>query len=190
MKKKTRRPIYNIGSEREKSLMEDTPATFEIVSDPKNIKWDLWDEIRTFDSYGRTEVNRYDRDIQENAKKHNIDPDLIRSVMYAENARGHKIILNRLADKVGLSDSILPMNIQKNRWAKIIDKNPEDMYDSNLNIEASTVLLKRIRDRIEKPTPEKIGTIWNSSERTKTSVFGEYIGKVYHEKPWTQIDDY
>ncbi len=36
------------------------------------------------------------------------------------------------------------------------------MYDPDVNIEASTVLLSRLRDRIEKPTPEKIGTLWNS----------------------------
>jgi hypothetical protein len=62
-------------------------------------------------------------------------------------------------------------------------KKPEDLYDPNSNVEAATVLLKRIVDRVEKPTPEKIGSIWNYVGREKTNEFGEYIGEVYKKKP-------
>ena len=62
------------------------------------------------------------------------------------------------------------------------------MYNPEVNIDTSTLLLKRIRDRIEKPTPEKIGSIWNYSGKEKTSEFGEYIGQLYHEKPWAKFD--
>lgn len=80
------------------------------------------------------------------------------------------------------------MNIQKNRWASLVDKDPEDMYDPDVNIEAGTILLRRIKDRIEKPTPEKIGSLWHGLVLEKTDEFGHYIGKVYREKPWRKID--
>lgn len=49
MKKKLNKPVIKTSTDREKSLLEDTPAIFEIERDPKNIKWDLWDEVRIFD---------------------------------------------------------------------------------------------------------------------------------------------
>ena len=62
------------------------------------------------------------------------------------------------------------------------------MYDPDVNVEAGTLLLSRLRDRIEKPTPEKIGTLWNTLKEKETNVFGNYIGKLYREKPWKKLD--
>lgn len=80
------------------------------------------------------------------------------------------------------------MNIQKNRWASLIDKDPDDLYDPDMNIEAATVLLRRIADRIRKPSPEKVGSIWHYLGHEKTDEFGEYIGQLYKEKPWKRLD--
>ncbi len=193
------RPVLNKPEEREKSILEDTPALFEIKQTKRtkpsgilgavqNAFDETVDEVRTFDSYGKKAVQDNDEKILRQAQKHNLDPDLIRSVMYAENARGHKIVLNKWSDDLKFSESPLPMNIQKNRWSKLIGKKPEDMYDSENNIEAATILLKRISNRIKKPTPEKIGSIWNYMGREKTNEFGEYIGEVYREKPWKKLD--
>ena len=146
------------------------------------------DDLRTFESYGKSAVNENDRRILRYSDKHNIDPDLVRAVMFAENARGHKGIFNWAGDVSGLSKSIEPMNIQKNRWSSLVDKKPEDMYDPDVNVEAGTLLLSRLRDRIEKPTPEKIGTLWNSLKEKETTIFGTYIDKVYREKPWKKLD--
>ncbi|MDH5722917.1 MAG: hypothetical protein OEY94_06315 [Alphaproteobacteria bacterium] len=206
------RPVLNTQEDREKSILDDTPAVFEIKSNiypldvrPKSnmellagntigrvkIKETLdtaWDEIRTFDHLGKKAVRKHDKTIMKHAQKHNLDPDLTRAVMYAENARGHKIVLNKLADDLKKSDSPLPMNIQRERWSKLIGKKPDDLYDADANIEAATVLLKRISSRVKKPTPEKVGSIWQYTGREKTNEFGEYIGKVYKEKPWLKID--
>lgn len=193
------RPVLNKPEDREKSILEDTPALFEIKQTKRtkpsgifgavqNAFDETVDEVRTFDSYGKKAVQDNDEKILRQAQKHNLDPDLIRSVMYAENARGHKIVLNKWSDDLKFSESPLPMNIQKNRWSKLIGKKPEDMYDSENNIEAATILLKRISNRIKKPTPEKIGSIWNYMGREKANEFGEYIGEVYREKPWKKLD--
>lgn len=179
-------------SSREISIKTDIPANFEIKGkEPDGKKPDVVDKIKdtandiyNLDFLGKRAVEKHDKEILIQAEKHNIDPDLIRAVMFAENARGHKIVFNKAADLIKASESALPMNIQKERWSDLIRKKPEEMYDPKSNIEASAILLKRIRDRIEDPTPEKIGTIWNKLGMHETHQLGDYIGKVYRDKPW------
>lgn len=183
--------IENDPQKREEAIKNDLPVRFEIKRNTQakaNHDSKLWDDIRTFDLLGKNAVREYDGNISRSSQKHNIDPDLVRSVMYAENARGHYLGANYLADKTGYSKSILPMNIQKRRWSSLIDKTPEDLYNADANIEASAVLLRRISDRIDHPTPEKVGTIWNSLKEKETNEFGEYIGQIYQEKPWRKFD--
>ncbi len=183
------RPIVNDAAKREDAIKRNLPARFEISKNDKIDYGSSWlDDLRTFESYGKSAVQEHDHRIRRYSQQYNIDPDLVRAVMFAENARGNYVIGNRLADASGLSKSIEPMNIQKNRWSSLVDKSPEDMYDPEVNVEAGTLLLSRLRDRIEKPTPEKIGTLWNSLKEKETTVFGNYVGKVYREKPWKKLD--
>jgi hypothetical protein len=123
-------------------------------------------------------------DIEAAAKKYNIKPDLIRAVMWTEGALGHKGGFNYLADKLRLSGSSLPMNIQQEKWARLIGEKPAELYDPKKNIEAGAALLAQISQRIPEPTPEKIGSIWNYSGRENVNDFGAYIGRIYDEKPW------
>jgi hypothetical protein len=176
--------IENDPEKREEAIKNDIPVLFEIKRHPNlDTGSKLWDDLRTFDSYGRRAVQENNNRIQKYANKHNLDPDITRSVIYAENARGHKLGANKLSDIISISDSPLPMNIQKERWSSLVDKEPDDLYDPDHNVEAATILLRRISDRIEKPDAAKIGSIWNYSGREKTNEFGEYVGKLYKEKP-------
>lgn len=181
--------IENDPQKREQAIKNDFPVRFQIE---RNQSLDtgskFWDDLRTFDFYGKRVVRKYNDKILKHAARHNVDPDLIRSVMFAENARGHYLGLNEFADAIKKSNSIFPMNIQNSRWASLIDKEPDDLYDSDNNIEAATVLIRRIADRLDRPTPEKVGSIWNYTGRQKTNEFGEYIAEVYRQKPWREID--
>lgn len=197
------KPTLNDAEKRQESILKNTASQFnineadsisplgkknslstfteEIGKDAKA----LWNKVRTRDVYGWETVQRFDTEIMKHAGRYKIDPDMTRAVMYAENARGY---YGSIADKVGMSESILPMNIQKKRWSAIIGREPKDLNDPDTNIEAGTVLLQRIRDRIIQPTPAKIASIWHSLGATKTDEFGEYVGHIYREKPWRKID--
>ena len=188
MEKKKKLPVYVMPEDRDRSIYDDTPSIFPIEKNHGAREESLWDDIRTFDYKGKNAVRKNEKYIQKSAMKHNLDPDLIRAVMYAENSRGHYIIANELADKFKVSNSILPMNINAKKWSKLSNADPGDMYNPEANIDTSALLLRRIRDRIDNPTPEKIGSIWNYSGKEKTNEFGEYVGKVYHEKPWAKFD--
>lgn len=195
MKKRMKGPmglkwrIENDPDKRKEAILNDIPIRFEIdeVRDPSHTM-SFWDDLYNVDAYGREAVQKHNPTISKYSEKHNIDPDIIRATMYAENARGHKIILNDLADKFGKSDSLMPMNIQKNMWAQIVGRQPEEMYDPEVNIESSAVLLRRIANALDKPTPSKVGTLWNDLGARKTSKFGHYIGNLYQEKTWNRAD--
>lgn len=81
------------------------------------------------------------------------------------------------------------MNIKKKKWAGLVNKKQDDMHNADVNIEAGTVLLKRIRDRIERPTPEKIGSIWHYAGMENIDEFGNFIGEIYKKKPWLESGD-
>ena len=118
------------------------------------------------------------------ARKHGVDPDMVRAIIWVETARGHKGIFNDLADKLGLSDTQMPMNINGDIWSGLIGVPPEALKDPVKNIEAGTVLIKRIGERVKNPTAAKIGSIWNYSGREEVNDLGARIGRVYREKPW------
>jgi soluble lytic murein transglycosylase-like protein len=130
-------------------------------------------------------VSRYEREIDRAAKRRGVDADLIRSIMWAENARGHWFGLNRLADLVGTSETKLPMNV-KPHWAKLIGARPEDMTNPDVNIEAAAELIRRIRDRIEQPTAAKIGSVWQHTGQERVTDAGAAVARLYAEKPWTR----
>jgi len=130
-------------------------------------------------------VEKHNKTIEQAAIKHGVDPDLIRAVMWAENARGHKGGLNDLADITGLSNSSMPMNMNKETGARLTGKKPEDMNDAQANIDASAKFLKGLTERVAGPKDAaKVGTVWNSTSKEKTSDFGEYVGRLHREKPW------
>lgn len=174
-------PTINEEKERLDAIANDKPAKFKIEKNPE-ASGDF--KIHEVPILGRYMVKQHDTTIEKMAKKHGVDPDMIRAVMWSENARGHKLGGNLIGDLIGNSKTPLPMNMNKETGAKLIGKTPEDLYDPANNIEASAIMLKRISDRIDNPTAAKIGSIWNFTGREKTNDFGEYIQRVYDEKPW------
>lgn len=185
-------PTINMSENREIYLLEDKPAIFEIKYKPREGKQNLdnnLDRIRSAEWLGKKVVRENDKHILKNAQKHDVDPDIVRSVMFAEHARGHGFGTNYASDYIGASKTHFPMNINTEKWASLISKKPVDLKkNASDNIEASTVLLKRIAKRIKNPTPAKVGSIWNSVGRENTNKFGEYIEQIYHRKPWREID--
>lgn len=166
--------------ERQQSILSNTPARFKFAPDPNA---DGSDTIGTIDFLGKRAVKTHNSTIEKIAKKHDVDPDLIRAIMYAENSRGPKFGLNILGDLSGKSGSVMPMNINPKIWGPLIE-NARGLTDSRKNIEAATILIKRISGRLENPTPAAVGSVWIYSGRETTHDFGAYIGRIFNEKPW------
>jgi len=191
--------ILNLGIDRERSIKENISAVFEIEErrlsrneGKRNIFENLKDaadqmisDVSTIDYLGKRAVKKFNKEILQHSEKNNIDPDLTRAIVYAENAKGW---YGLPFDASHTSKTVLPMNIHKSKWADLVAKQREDIYDSNTNIETGALLLKRIRDRVNTPTPEKIGTLWNNLQAENISEFGNYVGSTYKKKPWKNLD--
>lgn len=78
----------------------------------------------------------------------------------------------------------MPMNINPNLWGALLSRDKNSLEKSENNIEAATILLKRIKGRIINPTPEKIAAIWHYGGAEITNNYAAYIRRIYKEKPW------
>lgn len=184
-------PKFNMAKERENVILDDMPGRFEIKTDPKlaKVKNDIWyEDLYHSDTLGKKTVQMHDMHIREAARAYSIDPDLIRAVMFAENARGYKGGMNKLADDIGLSTTKLPMNINASMWHTLIGASKKDISKPKYNIYTSAKLLSEIQSRIENPTVAKVGSIWNYMGRENTNEFGHYIERVYKQKKWKGAD--
>ncbi len=127
-------------------------------------------------------VGSYNDGILFAAEQENVDPDLIRSIMYVETTQGHYFGAGDLLDSVGLSKTILPMNIYASRWAELGTR--EDLSNPFTNILAGTKILKGIEANLSAPDVAIVGTLYNALDATKVSDYGARIAAVYKEKPW------
>jgi hypothetical protein len=152
-------PVIDEGSRRIQSILNDTPA-----------------------------IEKYDIFITKAAQKHKIDPDLVRAIMWAENTRGGWWGGGYLMDDLRKSRTIMPMNIYRDIWFSLISQDKTDLYDPEKNIEAGTILLKRIQARIINPTPEKIAAVWEYIGAEKTNGYAAYVERAHREKPWNKKD--
>lgn len=179
-------PVINKEQDRLRSILDNKPAKFEIQENPEHTGAEvIWENPYQ----GYLAVTEHEKVIKKMALKHGVDEDLVRAVMWAENARGHKYGLNFLADMLGISDSGLPMNMNHETGAKLLNKPRSGMANAENNIEAAVIFLKRIGDRIDKPTASKIGSIWNFNGREKVNNFGASIQRIYDVKPWRNPKD-
>ena len=78
----------------------------------------------------------------------------------------------------------MPMNINPKIWGGLGIPTREDARNPERNIQAGTLLLKRIADRLDDPTPAKIGAIWNGVGHEKVNHRGARIGRIYRERSW------
>lgn len=178
-------PVLNDEAERVRAIIENAPARFEITenrdADPNYGAW------RSSNALGLIAVRCYRSTIEREARAQGVDPDLVKAIMYVENAQS----LDSQVDEglgFGLSESLLPMNIRPDPWAATEDA-PADMSDPPTNIRIAVTLIRRIVDRIDDPTPAEVASIWNFTGRERVNDFGARVQDVYERKPWNPDHD-
>ena len=131
-------------------------------------------------------VRDHDAVIEREARAQGVDPDLVRAIMYYENADGNVRGLGKLAERAEMAESLLPMNIKPKVWAGMGGVGEEEFKDPEKNIHAGVALIKAIRDRLrpEDRTAAKIGSIYNFTGRENVSLRGARIGRVFDERLW------
>lgn len=165
-------PILNDKNQRKLSIINNTPAIFEISDNPAAVsrapfyEWDA-----------QSEVSKWCGLIISLANKHKLDPTLVMAIMYLETTHGWY-------DKIyPLRSTILPMNINYSYWQKL-GVTKELLGCPYYNTEYGVILLLRIRDRIKTLNVAKIATIYNFLGAEKVSDYGARVYSIYNKKPW------
>lgn len=130
----------------------------------------------------KSTVGIYNDGIIYAANKEGVDPDLIRSIMYVETTQGYYLGLGTIMDKVGLSKTILPMNIYASLWSALGSRN--ELNDPLYNIIAGAKILKGIQANLAEPDIVTVATLYNALAATKVSDYGARVAAVYKDKPW------
>lgn len=173
-------PLLYHEVDRRRSILQDTPGRIHVEPDGPADASDPWYLVN---DVGLSAVRLHDEIIRHEARRQGVDPDLVRAIIYAENARGHYFSAARLMESLGQANSIFPMNINPELW-RDLGFAGRDPGDPAVNIRAGVTLLKRIRDRLDDPVPEAIGTLYNGLAKDKVTEYGAYIGRLMQEKPW------
>ncbi|MCH8097535.1 MAG: lytic transglycosylase domain-containing protein [Proteobacteria bacterium] len=168
--------VFTMEESRQWAILKDRRVRFNIEDNPaKKGGAPGW----CTHSRGVEAVKKHDAIIEREAKRKGVDPNLVRAIMYMENADGNPLNLNRLAEDFGMASSTLPMNIKPGMWAGLDGVKKEEFKNPEANIRAGVTLIKRIRDRLDDPTPAKIGSIWNFTGAEKVNEKGARIQKIY-----------
>lgn len=134
--------------------------------------------------YGREQDEMVSRSafwIGEAARKHGVDPDLIRAIIWLESTHGW---YDRVLDE-DERKTLLPMNVHVQYWSGL-GFTPQDLKKTSNNVMAGTRILKELWQRVENPTVEKVATIYHNLGDEKVSSYGKTAAHYYQTKPWTR----
>lgn len=171
--------------ERESSIVADGPGRFVVRESPEYKGREPW--YASHDA-GVAAVETFDKLIREEAGRIRVDPDLVRAIMYVENAQGHYFGAAKAAEGFKWAKSVFPMNIRPDIWSRL-GFSDRDFYNPRTNIRAAALLIKRIHERVEEPTVSKIATLYNLLPRNSVTEFGARVAEVYHSKAWDRFKD-
>lgn len=173
-------PTLRNSRERIENILANKPAHFNIEENPNADDTSPFHESK---DAGLAALASFGKLIEEEARKQDVDPNLVKAIAFSENARGHYLGAAKVAEGLDLADSLLPMNIRPDIWGKL-GSGTADFTNPRTNIRAGVTLIKRIADRLDDPTPERIATLWNSTGREHVNDFGAYVGRMFRERPW------
>ena len=177
-------PIVNMEKARQFAIQEGIRAKFEI--ERATTKHDGGRPWYRLDYLGKSAVRKYNPIIDREARRQGVDPDLVRAIMFIEHADGHFGGGNVLAERFGVADSLLPMNIDPKIWAGVGGVHEEEFEVPEMNIRAGVALIREIRDRIADPNPNaaQIGSIYVFAGRESIDSYGARVGRAFRERAW------
>ena len=175
-------PTLRTEKERIDSILGDRPARFNVEDST-----DATPKLRWYSSpeAGRSAVAVYTRVLEEESGKQGVDPNLTKAIAYVENMNGHYFGAAKAAEGLGMANSILPMNINPKTWSGL-GLNEKSATQPRDNIRAGVTLIKRIRDRINQPTPAKVASVWHFAGTEEVDDFGAQVAEAYRTQPWAR----
>lgn len=129
---------------------------------------------------GQQGVTSNERFIAASAKRHGVDADLIRAIIWVETTHGY---YDKILQPFDANKSILPMNINTDFWGNQWGSR-ESLKNPANNIDAGARILKSIANAMPNSSIAAQATIYNNSNATKVSDYGMRVQEIYSQKPW------
>jgi hypothetical protein len=129
---------------------------------------------------GLQAVTDNERFIAASARKHGVDADLMRAIVWVESTHGY---YDAILSPFDLNKSILPMNINTQYWGNTWGTR-DDLRNPSLNIDAGARILKSISTAMPRASVAARATIYNNVNATRVSDYGMRVQEVYTQKPW------
>ena len=139
--------------------------------------------------HNQNRVQKYDVYILEAASHWNVDPDLIRAIMYMETTHGYydKItspIVDVLPTQKQLHKSVLPMNINYYYWGNFVGTR-EKLKEPRFNIFQGAKMLFLLEQHLEDNySVAKIATLYNDHAETSVTKYGARVRSIYVQRLW------
>jgi hypothetical protein len=167
--------LFTVKITRKQSILYDIPMDFVVDTATSTTGKEPWYE---FESMSQVAQNK--SIIEKQAKAQNVDPDLVKAIVYMESTHGY---YDKLVEPFDANTSILPMNIRSDYW-KDLGYSREELKKVESNIEAGVLLIKRISLRARPKTIEVIASLYNHLGATKVNEYGSRVTKIHKEKLW------
>lgn len=173
-------PLLFRWQDREASILANSPGRIVVKENPERSGQA---PLHAFHAAGQAPVELFYPIIRREAARLGVDANLVRAIMYVENAQGQ---YGKPFEGIG-AKSILPMNIRYDKWAGL-GFSERDFFDATMNIRAGVTLIRRILDRLDEPTVSKVATLYNSLPKDSVSDFGARVAEVYRTRAWERKD--
>ncbi|SMF53829.1 hypothetical protein SAMN06265365_11864 [Tistlia consotensis] len=162
--------------DRRPDILNDEAAVFPVDENPAaDSELPNW---RTQRRIGWDAVQNNASTIEAAARRYGVDPDLVKAIVYAENALGYYDVF-----AFGMQDTILPMNINPKMWKALADPG-QDAWAPEDNIDMGVRLIKRLAERVPGGSAAQIATLYNSLSQEKVTDYGARVARIYRERPW------
>ena len=173
--------------DRMKSILNNNKGEIYILNQPNSEKY-ARSNVENYSNSGNFSggkiaveyIKSYGYKLEKEAEKQGVDPKLALAIMYMEASHGS--FYGAASEWVRWADSILPMNV-RSMWLPL-GKQGADLRNIDDNIQIGVTLIKRIQDRLENPTVEKIATLYNSLAKDEVTDYGARVGEIYKTQPW------
>lgn len=200
---KNKIPILSKAEDRKQSIINDTPARFHIEGYESSISGD----IKNFLKQNVASPNVLEK-VSENevlivikSKKYRLDSNLVRAIIFLETTHGYydkvydiPLVCDIFTKYYGSQKSFAPMNINYDYWRELAEKmgytKEQIRNNPDANLDIGCLILRRIIDRLESPTIEKIGTLYNALAKEQISDYGKILNICYKNKSWYGILDH
>ncbi len=174
-------PVVSDSDGRAACIKANGGCLFEVKNNP-----DADGDMPFYEASHAPEIAKYDVMIEAAGKEFQVDPDLIRAIMYMETTHGYYDKLRPLIG--GENKSILPMNVNVAYWGDFAGDR-DGLADPMTNIRAGARMLRAIINNLPKNAPiSHIASLYNSHRAERVSNYGARVARIFDEKLWQKTN--